>query len=96
MKKLLIALTIATLSFAASAEDKQSQCTEISDFAGNIMTLRQLGKPMADTFKISGGSKFVESIIIEAYEHPKFSTEEYRKESVSKFKNKYFLMCIKS
>lgn len=96
MKALILATTLAALSFTANAEEtKQSQCAEIADFAGNIMTLRQLGKPMADTFKLLGDKEPARTMIIQAYETPKFSGEKYKKEHIDKFKDDWFLACIK-
>ena len=96
MRTLILAAAITALSFTANAEEtKQSQCAEIADFAGNIMTLRQLGKPMADTFKLLGGKEPARTMIIQAYETPKFDSEKYKREYIEKFKDNWFLACIK-
>lgn len=51
---------------------------------------------MADIYGTANGSKLVELMIVKAYETPQFGTEKYKLEQVSKFKNEWFLSCIKS
>lgn len=100
MKKLILALSIAALSFTANAEDKPSEkitlCKELSTLAERYMTLRQSGASMADVYGTASGNKLVELMITQAYEVPQFGTEKYKLEQVSKFKNEWFLSCIKS
>lgn len=97
MKKLLTALAILSTSFIAQAEEsKFMNCKEISEFAGSIMQVRQQGTPMSDLYDIANGSKVIESLIILAYEVPKFNTEEYKQREVNKFKNEFFLTCVKN
>lgn len=97
MKKLLTALAILSASFTAQAEESKGiSCKEISEFAGSIMQIRQQGTPMADVYDRAGGSKVIESLIIPAYEVPKFNTAEYKQREVNKFKNEFFLVCVKN
>lgn len=99
MKKLLTALAL-TLTFTANAsEEKKSEvdvCNQISELAERYMTLRQDGVSMSKLYKTAKGNKLVEKMIVDAYEVPKFSTDEYREIQVSKFKNRWFLNCVKS
>lgn len=97
MRTLILAAAITALSFTANAEDtKQSQCAEIASLAGNIMTLRQVGKPMAEVYKIANGSKLIEAMAVQAYETPRFSTKQAKDEYIGKFKDTWFLACIKN
>lgn len=97
MKKLLTAIALLSTSFIAQAEEsKGMSCKEISEFAGSIMQARQQGTPMSDLYDIANGSKVIESLIILAYEVPKFNTAEYKQREVSKFKNELFLACVKN
>jgi len=100
MKALILATTLAALSFTANAEDKPSDkassCKKISELAGRYMDLRQSGVPMADIYGTANGSELLELMIVQAYEKPQFGTEKYKLEQVSKFKNEWFLSCIKS
>ena len=97
MKKLLTAIAILSTSFIAQAEEsKGMSCKDISEFAGSVMQIRQQGTPMSDLYERANGSKVIESLIILAYEVPKFSTAEYKQREVNKFKNEFFLTCVKN
>ena len=100
MKTLILATALTALSFTAIAEDKPSDkltlCKELSTLAERYMTLRQSGTSMADIYSTANGNKIVELMITQAYEVPQFSTKKYKLEQVSKFKNEWFLSCIKS
>jgi len=100
MKALILATTLAALSFTANAEGKPSEkltlCKELSTLAERYMTLRQSGTSMADIYGTANGSELLELMIVQAYEKPQFGTEKYKLEQVSKFKNEWFLSCIKS
>ena len=96
MKKLILALSIAALSFSVSAEDEQSSCSRLADSAGNIMKLRQSGFEMAEMYKAhkDAGSELGVKLTIDAYKIPMFGTQKYKDESVKKFKNKWFMACV--
>ena len=100
MKTLILATALTALSFTAIAEDKPSDkltiCKELSTLAERYMTLRQSGTSMADIYSTASGNKILELMITQAYEVPQFSTKKYKLEQVSKFKNEWFLSCIKS
>lgn len=99
MKKLLTALAL-TLTFTTNASEENKGevdvCNQISELAERYMTLRQDGVSMSKLYKTAKGNKLVEKMVVDAYEVPKFSTDEYREIQVSKFKNRWFLNCVKS
>ncbi|ADM26673.1 hypothetical protein PP589_gp21 [Pseudoalteromonas phage HS5] len=99
MKTLILATTLTVLSFTANAEvnkEEKATCKDMSELAGRYMTLRQSGAPMADIYSTAGDSKIIELMIIKAYEVTRFNTKEFRDRQVIKFKNDWFLACIKN
>jgi hypothetical protein len=93
MKALL--LIVALLPFTAFAEKLSFKtCTNFSNLAESVMTSRQLGFDIVKAYEIAGDNKAFQLLVTDAYSQPKFLTKAYRNNSISKFKNKYFLNCI--
>ena len=100
MKTLILAVALTTLPFTAIAEeavkDKISVCKSLSDLSGRYMTLRQSGTSMADIYHTANGDDVIELMIEQAYEVERYNTKKYRDDEIVKFKNEWFLSCIKS
>ena len=75
------------------------------------MTNRQSGVQMATVMDIAkaeaeagNNSQMLQSrvlqtmqlIIVDAYESPRFSTENYKARAISEFKNRWYLRCFKA
>lgn len=94
IKKLI--LVSALLSFNAQANDDDfKKCKDIEGVAGLIMEMRQKGTPMSDMIKAANGDPLGKVLIIEAYDRPKYSTDQNKKDAVQRFKNIIFGTCIK-
>jgi soluble P-type ATPase len=102
MKILIVAMAIlAALSTTASAE--LTECKSHSYLAGEVMNSRQSGQQMAAVIDIvkaeADNSRLVQLaqlIVVDAYESPRFSTENYKARAISEFKNKWYLRCFKA
>jgi hypothetical protein len=102
MKILIVAMALlAALSTTASAE--LTGCKLHSYLAGEIMTSRQSGQQMATLIDIakaeadnSRAVQLAQLIVVDAYESPRFSTENYKARAISEFKNKWYLRCFKA
>ncbi len=90
MKYFLFLLLVLSLPSYA----QETKCREISDIAGQIMSLRQIG---ADPINII--SKFNEPLITKmvqlAYSEPKYQTSEYRQMAISRFRDQFAIECLK-
>ena len=94
MKKLIV---IGLVMFTANSfATTRSDCDAIADYASALMEGRQVGVSMSESFTIAGDSKFLQNMVIRAYEQPAYSTEKYQDRAVKKFTDEYFLACIKS
>ena len=105
MKKLVITLILVLIATPAIAEERtwQESCQTTANLAEIVMTRRQEGVSIVEMVTIVKdmpiGSKereLTESILINAYGQPKFSTEEYIEEAITDFKNEVYLECAKS
>ena len=102
MKKItltLAALVLSTSAMANSADDIKF-CTSISTLSTTIMTGRQEGVPLMDSFKLANKPEFADikdpltKIIQLAYKEPRFSTDKMKKETITEFANKITLQCL--
>ena len=98
MKKLILALSIAALSFTVSAQEEaeDSTCSQLAGAAGKTMQLRQDGLEMASMYNlhVKNGSDLGIKLTIDAYKVPLFGTQKYKDEAIRKFKNKWFMACV--
>ncbi len=85
----------------ASVDSKD--CAVFAALAHNIMDGRQKGVSMKESMEISERSKLpdnlkavVKSIVISAYERPRYSTEQMKAREVTEFENGYYLACSKA
>ena len=98
MKKLIIAivatLLIATPSFADNTKEQVlGFCSTLSGLAELMMQARQAGASMEDNLKVAQALPLAEAILIEAYNSPRFHTEEAQNRAVQDFKNSIFVQC---
>ena len=91
---------LATLMFSSTASLAQDGCAQLGEIADSIMHSRQSGdalSEMIDLAKSFGGDlgKVLTQITIDAYEEPKWRTEENKQNAISEFRNKVELQCYK-
>lgn len=99
-----IVLFVAVIPLCAQADERYDKLCELhSKSAKYIMEARQNGAPMSDAMKIASngdsGPKLKElmrSIVVSAYETPRFGSKQLKDSAVSEFENKVYLSCIKS
>jgi len=96
--KTLITLILLAISTTVAAEPSPSlqkklvkYCTAYSGFAGAVMKYRQVGSSRASLFEMAEG---FESLVIEAYRVPRYTTERYIVDSVKEFEDTTFIDCI--
>lgn len=92
---LLLALGCANASQPMEKAEYLQICTTMSEVAGRIMMVRQLGMPMSDAMSVVGGEKVFEDFVADAYSIHRRDTDEGRKQAVSDFKDRIYLRCFK-
>ncbi|MDZ4760908.1 MAG: hypothetical protein SGJ21_07540 [Alphaproteobacteria bacterium] len=101
-----IAIAASALASGAQAQEpvysrKDTVCKDIESLASRIMKVRQSGRLMSEALeqytKGRGSSiPFIESMVEEAYEQPRFSVPENQERAVVDFQNEQFLFCRKN
>jgi hypothetical protein len=103
----LIAYPVLSYAEEKSIPSKTEQCTEIELLANTIMTVRQAGVSMSKIMKSINTVELISendilmnelgtTLIVEAYEMSRFSSESYKKRAIEDFSNKAFLTCFKT
>ncbi len=64
--------------------------------AETIMEKRQDGVKMIDILNLAKDSKLTETIVLDAYDFPKFSIDENKQEMASDFSDRWLMACIKN
>jgi hypothetical protein len=100
MKKWMIFLMTAAILAAgpawaeSSGMSTQDACKKYSQIAEKIMTWRQDGKSMPKMMTDFGDSEIMRAMIIDAYNTPRYNSQEYRQRSIENFRDEVYLHCI--
>lgn len=93
-------LSISALSCApqpAYAQAKEpTKCEMIAKISAQFMELRQLGASLPEVLKTVEGDNLLTSIALQAYEEPRYASEEYQQKAIQDFSNLWFLGCYKA
>lgn len=99
-------LTLALYATGSAGQEKyvpkSEWCSTVAYLAGSIMSSRQNGIALDDILKAIDGSgserirDVSRGMVLDAYEAPRYSTENAKQREITEFKNKWQLSCIKS
>lgn len=102
MKKIIVALIMASASVAAQAappSDWKDRCKSAEKLAAGLMELRQEGVPLSivlDSIKGNAAfDKMVEGLALDAWEVPVVDDAAWKKTMISQFRDKWYLECVK-
>ena len=99
MKVFIILFQLLSLNLFAENE-YLTKCKSLSGFAQNVMKGRQAGVPMSKYMELSNKKPelkvIIEDITIDAYDRPRFMTDEMVQREIDDFTNKQYLKCIKA
>lgn len=108
MKGLLVGFLLIGLSLNSygadktppSAKDKENFCSSVSSLSEKIMSNRQQGVAMSKMLEVGQGADptlydLAKSIVMAAYEKPRFHTKENIQRSIEDFRDEFFLACVK-
>lgn len=101
MKKIILAFALIFTIFVVKAGEEiswQDVCKEVGGAARNTMESRQLGVSISHLMEMELVKKepILESMIIGAYETPRYSTKEHQDKAVADFQNDAYLKCAKA
>ena len=84
---------------AESAQRDQALCTTLGEFAGSIMESRQVGIPLSKMLEaVAEGGKdtLSRSLILAAYDTPRYNGATYRQRAIDEFRNDIEIRCYKT
>ena len=93
MKKLILTLSAALLATAAYADPV---CESLGGYARTVMESRQLGVPLSKVMGVVKGDSIATKIALDAYEQPRFQSEEFRQTAIEDFGNKWETTCYRA
>lgn len=99
MKKyvFLAALLLPAVAAAeANGKDWQETCNQWSELAETVMSSRQSGVAMSKMMGLTDGDKTFETMIIEAYDKPRFNGDKFQQRAISDFRDEWYSICVKS
>ncbi len=96
-KALFLSLLLALLSTPAMADEPtwQETCASVSSFAATVMERRLDGIAMARMIEVTK-APVLQDIVIDAYTYPRMMTEGNIRVQIQNFRDKWYLMCVKS
>ena len=93
-KSICIIAALSAAPVAAQAQTVSETCEKVGELAGLIMTARQNGAAISKVMAAMDADSF-EKLVINAYEQPRYSGQEYKKRAVEDFRNEVETACFK-
>jgi hypothetical protein len=100
-KNIIIAAVVATFSLSVMASEEESLpamtvCSAYSSTAKEVMLARHAGVDMSRMLEIMADDDIGVSIVMRAFEHPQYRTEQAIQRSAREFANQEMLACMKA
>jgi hypothetical protein len=92
MNRLLITLSAALLTSVAHADPV---CVALGEYSRTVMDARQTGVALSKIMEIVKGDDIHTRIVLDAYEQPRFHSDEFRQTAIQDFGNKWETMCYR-
>jgi hypothetical protein len=89
-----LGLVVCVAVLPAWGKDTGS-CENTADTAKSIMEARQVGMSMGKILNMSE-NKVIHEMVFQAYEVPRFQTDEFQQRAISNFREKWEFDCLKS
>jgi len=86
-------LAIVSVLIATSAQADATYCYTVSELAAKIMRNRQAGVPASKMYE-AFGKGLTRSLVVAAYNRPRFTHEEFINESIETFRDDIYIACI--
>lgn len=107
MHKIIAAAILIALAPVASANDapesaSSTMCATMSSLARSTMKLRQVGGDMAMMYNRASEIEsdairtLAQSLIVEAFKAPRYSSDQMREREATDFASKVFMECVQS
>lgn len=93
--KIITALVLTMLSFAASAQQRfpVDSCIELYELAAGVMEVRQAGYEIPAMIGMAGNDTVARAIVDDAITHDRWRSELHQRRVVLDFAEKYYRGC---
>lgn len=95
MRYLIAALLLAIGTNAHADDSWKAKCADISKTARVVMEARQASVPMDKIMDAVGGNPGMETMIIQAYEQPRYGSAEYKARAAADFAETWYMTCVR-
>lgn len=100
-KNIIITAVVATFSLPVMASEEKRPsamevCSAYSSAAKEVMLARHAGVDMSRMLEIMADDDIGVAIVMEAFDHPQFRTEQAIQRSAREFANQLMLACMKA
>lgn len=95
MKTLPLAFALLFAAPVMAEEKEPDFCTQVATFAENVHKIRNNGASLARSLEIAGDGEITREIVIDLYDRPRYSTDEYIERDRRAFADKWHLACIR-
>lgn len=92
---IILASLAAPQAHADAPPSAQQICTDIGNIAAIVMTARQKGMPMSQVMGFMSGTELGRAIVMDAYDQPQMTTDEYRGRMIMRFRNEAEAACYR-
>jgi len=93
---LLIVALLTPISLLATEDTEvPDPCPSVIELAEQIMSARQAGVSMAELMEVME-NKYQQKLVLEAYQIPLYTTQEYRDSETTEFGNKHGVACYEA
>lgn len=102
MKNTLIAACLSLATLPAMAEEETTYydvCLALGYLANQVMEARQIGVPVDQALGVLNEEDEVllgimQEIVLNAYQVPRFSGEDYQQRAITEYKNEVIVTCL--
>lgn len=89
-------ITAAIIAMATSAQAQEDPCPAFGGLAETMMIARQSGLPMSQMMELAGEEDIFRRMVIDAYDRPRYGTEEIQRLEIQDFRNEIEMDCYRS
>lgn len=86
----------AAMCAATFANADAEFCESLESAAKSLMKARQTGVEMSAAMKAAEGSEYLSTMVVMAYEEPRWSAQENKRKATQDFSNLVYLECHKA
>lgn len=92
----LLFLAASDIVHASEPVDVLEHCADVEAVAQTIMEKRQEGVSMSIMMRAAGNSELFKTLVVEAFDYPRYTTPSVQRDTVQNFAAKWALLCFQA